>query len=92
MSAATNTVEAYERLRAAVLGAEPVSGQDLSTLRHRGLASWLKSLDPQPQTAPHHARWALMQGTIPHPAPAANELTRLIAGIVVALAAEPAHA
>jgi hypothetical protein len=92
MPAATNTVEAYERLRAAVLGAEPVSGRDLSTVRHRGLASWLKNLDPQPHAAPDHARWALMQGTIPHPAPAANELTRLIAGLVVALAAEPAHA
>lgn len=93
MPAATSAVEAYERLRAAVLVAEPISGPDLGTVRHHGLASWLKRLSHAPLTAPDHARRELSLPSIASdPSPASNELTRLIAGIVVALAAEPAHA
>ena len=92
MAATTNTVDAYERLRAAVLNAEPVSGPDLGTVRHRGLASWLKGLTLQPVAEAARARRYRTPSSISDPAPATNELTRLIAGIVVALAAEPAHA
>jgi hypothetical protein len=90
MIAATRSVTDYEQLRAVALGAEPARGPDLGTVRHRGLASWLKAPVRKPATQPLD---------MPRP-PGANtgseqqhisELTRLIAGIVVALAGEPAH-
>ena len=92
MAAATSTVDAYERLRNAVLRAEPVPGPDLGTVRRRGLASWLKGLILQPPVEPARARPEPMPNTSADPAPVASELTRIIAGIVIALVAEPAHA
>jgi hypothetical protein len=86
-------VDAYERLRAAVLRAEPAAGPDRGIVRREGLAAWIVGLalvpareepvccSPRPAPAP----------TLPSPM-AANELTQLIAGILVTLAAEPAHA
>ncbi len=87
--AATSTVDAYERLRTAVLYAEPVPGPDLGTVRRQGLASWLKGLILRPPVEPTLARPELMADAM---APVASELTRVIAGIVIALLAEPAHA
>lgn len=91
-TAATSAIVAYERLRAAVLSAELVPGTDLGTLRRRGLASWLRGLILQPPAEPARARLELTPAAIADPAPAASELTRIIAGIVIALIAEPAHA
>ncbi len=64
MTAATNAVDAYETLRAAVLNGEPMAGPDLGTIRHRGVAQLAQWIDPSPnrragwgstadQTAPH---------------------------------------
>ena len=92
MAAATSTIDAYERLRGAALTAQPLPGPDLGTVRRRGLASWLKGLILQPPAEPARARPELMPNTIVNSAPAASELTRVIAGIVIALVAEPAHA
>jgi hypothetical protein len=86
-----STLDAYEALRAAALRAEPGAGPDLGTLRREGLATWLKGLIRAPGCS------ASIPAATPHlpslrdPAPAPSELTRLIASIVLAIAAEPAH-
>jgi hypothetical protein len=85
---ATRTVGDYEKLRAAVLGAEPVCAPDLGIIRRHGLAVWLKQSPVMPVAQQLCAR---TQGAIVDPAPATSELSRLIAGIVVALAVEPAY-
>jgi len=95
-------------MRAAVLNAEPLPGSDLGTVRRRGLATWLKGLILQPPAKPARAKQEPASNTIADPAPngawslqktgdagaspAASELTRVIAGIVIALVTEPAHA
>ena len=75
-----------------MLSAEPLPGADFGTVRRRGLATWLKGLILQPPAEPARARPEPMPNTIADPAPATSELTRIIAGIVIALVAEPAHA
>jgi hypothetical protein len=91
MISSTRTVQDYETLRAAVLGTGPVRGQDLGLLRHRGLASWLKT----PASEPVVKHSCTNQDPTPNvsvdPALPTSELIHLIVGIVVALAAEPAH-
>jgi hypothetical protein len=91
MSASPRTTNDYETLRAAVLGAEPARGPDLGMLRHRGLTSWLKAPIVQPIIQQPGATQDRAPGASVEPASTTTELTRLIAGIVVALAAEPAH-
>ena len=88
MTTPTRTAGDYEKLRAAVLGAEPVRGPDLGIIRRHGLAIWLKQSPVMP-VAQHFV--PRTPGAIVDPAPATRELSRLIAGIVVALAVEPAH-
>jgi hypothetical protein len=94
-------------MRAAVLNAEPLPGPDLGTMRRRGLTTWLKGLISEPSAKPVHAKPEPASNTIAEPAPngawslqkrgeagaspAASELTRVIAGIVIALT-EPAYA
>jgi hypothetical protein len=91
MTTPTRTAGDYEKLRAAVLGAEPVRGPDLGTVRHRGLAIWLKQPPLVPVAQQFCARQDQMPGAIVDPASATTELSRLIAGIVVALAVGPVH-
>lgn len=79
-------------MRAAALGGEPVAGPDLGTVRRHGLAGWLARLTLQPVVEPARARPEPMPAAIVDPVPVADELTRLIADIVVALATEAAHA
>jgi hypothetical protein len=86
-----NTVDAYERLRAAVLRAEPVPGPDLGTVRRQGIAAWIKALRSMPRIAPDRSVPGPPPPTLSQPSPAATELTRLLAGIVVAFA-ESTHA
>jgi hypothetical protein len=88
----TEMVDAYERLRDAALRGEPLPGPDLGVVRRHGMAAWIKAWGSAPDVA--QARWARAPRASPlsQPSPAASELTRLIAGIVVALVAEPAHA
>jgi hypothetical protein len=90
-TAATNAVDIYEQLRAAVLDADPEAGPNLGVLRRQGLTAWCRSLtpardrDPPPADRPHHrSHW-------PAAAPPPSELTRLIASILLAITAEPAH-
>jgi hypothetical protein len=100
-------VDAYERLHAAVLNAEPLPGTDLGTVRRRGLVAWLKGLILPPLTKPACAKLEPVNA-VANPAPngicslhktgdaeaspAASELTRIIAGIVITLVTEPSHA
>jgi hypothetical protein len=92
MVAAANTADIYEKLRAAVLSAEPTASPGLGILRRRGLAAWIQALGQEsyPETAcgdhqsPPSAKL--------DPSPPASDITRLIAGIIVALAMEPIHA
>jgi hypothetical protein len=92
MTTAHRTANDYETLRAAVLGTEPVRGPALIILRHNGLTSWLKAPIPEPTAPTLCAAQARSSAANGDPAVTTTELTRLIAGIVVALAAEPAHA
>ena len=81
-------VDAYERLRDAVLGAQPVPGAGLATLRRQGMAAWVQAARPAhglPQGRP-----ARLPPT--SSGPAASELTLILASLVVTLATEPAHA
>ena len=91
-AAATSTIDAYERLRAAVLHAEPLPGPDLGTVRRRGLAAWLKGLIVQAPVELARATPDSTPNTTGDPAPAASEHTRVIAEILIALVAEPAVA
>jgi hypothetical protein len=89
-TAGINAVDIYEQLRAAVLDAGPQAGPNLGVLRRQGLTAWCRSLttadlDPPPADRPHHlSRRAAA-------APPPSELTRLIASIILAITAEPAH-
>ena len=67
-------------------------GPDLGTVRRRGLAAWLKGPILQPPAEPARAKPETTSNTIADPVPAASELSRVIAGILIALVAEPAHA
>ena len=92
MNASPRTTNDYETLRTAVLRAEPARGPDLGILRHHGLTSWLRAPIPGPIVQrPGATHDRAPGGGNAEPAPTTAELTRLIASIVVALAAEPAH-
>jgi len=83
--------DVYEKLRAAVLSAKPTANPGLGIVRRRGLAAWIRALgqEPHAETAyyDHHPPSAKSDLSSP-----ANDITRLIAGIIVALAMEPVHA
>lgn len=86
-----NAVDSYELLRAAVLRADPDAGPNLAILRREGLTAWSRRLIETRDIdapLPDPARYL---PALPAAAAAASELTRLIAGIVLAITAEPAH-
>src|SRR6516225_6458001 len=85
-ASATSLVDTYEQLRAVALGAQPISGSGLPTLRRRGMAAWITAASTTPDLAPPCPRWR------PLGAPASSELTLVLASLVTMLAAEPAHA
>jgi hypothetical protein len=92
LSVAANTgrvVDAYERLRAGVVGAQQIPGAGLATLRRQGMAAWIKASDsiPGPTSPLPAARRPPTAGAI-----ARNELTLILASLVVTLSAEPTHA
>jgi hypothetical protein len=90
-TADTNAVDIYEHLRTAVLDADPEAGPNIGVLRRQGLTAWCRSLtaardlDAPPADRPHHL------SRRPTAAPPPSELTRLIASIILAITAEPAH-
>ena len=89
--ASIDAVDTYELLRAAVLRADPDAGPHLGVLRREGLTAWSRSLIEVLATSTPISGPALQPPTRYAPAPAPSELTRLIAGIVLAIIAEPTH-
>jgi hypothetical protein len=89
---ATQAVAAYEALRTAVLTGRSSGQRGLAILIHRGLAAWIAELKPQePPATPS----APMLHPSTHSASSAStprELTRVLAGIIVALTTGDAHA
>ena len=81
----------YELLRAAVLRADPNAGPYLGVLRREGLTAWSRSLIALPASNSPISGPARQLPIRHAPAIAASELTRLIAGIVLAITAEPIH-
>jgi hypothetical protein len=78
-------VDAYERLRAAVLGTQLVPGAGLATLRRQGMVAWIKAARPTHDLPP------VLPARLPPTAGglAASELALILASLVVTLAAEP---
>ncbi|MFY9877726.1 MAG: hypothetical protein WCF79_18530 [Rhodomicrobium sp.] len=73
-----------------MLGAQLLPAAGLATLRRQGMAAWIKTAGARPDLPP-----ALLPARRP-PAtidgPATNELTRILASLVVTLTMESAHA
>ena len=86
-----DAVSAYEKLRAGVLDAEPSVDGGLCIIRRRGLAAWIRECGSEPQVAVRTNHQAAPVSTS-EVSPGASDLTRLLAGIIVSLAMEPAHA
>ncbi len=86
--AATSLVDAYEQLRAVALGAQPISGSGLPTLRRQGMAAWIRAASTTPDLTPPCPRWRPPAAG----ASATSELTLILASLVAMLAAEPTHA
>ena len=82
-------VDAYERLRAAMLGDQLVPGAELAILRRQGMAAWIKASCEAPDSMPTlpAARRPPTAGAILR-----NELTLILASLIVTLSAEPTHA
>jgi hypothetical protein len=84
---------AYEKLRAAVLCAEPVGCQGLGVIHRQGLAAWIRSIAQQPSLSD-----AIRCDHPPGCSPAqdqsqgTNELTHRIADIIVSIGMECSHA
>ena len=94
IAASADAADIYERLRAAVLSAEPTADPGLGILRRRGLAAWMRALgqEPHAETACCDRDHQPPSSDKPEPPPASSDITRLVAGIIVALAMEPVHA
>jgi hypothetical protein len=92
MVAPANTADIYEKLRAAVLSAEPTTSPDLGILRRRGLSAWMRELGQEPHAETARCDHQSLPFAKRNPMPPASDITRLIAGIIVALAMEPIHA
>src|SRR6202167_1257625 len=75
-------VDAYERLRAAVVGAQQIPGAGLATLRGQGVSAWIKASSSAPGPAPPllAPRRPPTAGAI-----ARTELTLILASLVVTL-------
>jgi hypothetical protein len=72
------------------LRAELTACPGLGILHRRGLAAWIRAFAQEP-----HAEAACCDHRLApsrNPSPATDNITRLIAGILVAIAMEPVHA
>ena len=90
--ATTQPAAAYEALRAAIMSGRSNGQRGLAILVHRGLAAWISEMKPEAllPTPP-----STMHNRSAHPAavtPKPNELTRVLAGIILALTTGSAHA
>jgi hypothetical protein len=74
------------------LRAEFTACPGLGILRRRGLAAWVRALGQEfhAEAVGHDHR--LAPSASHDPSPATSDITRLIAGILVAIAMEPVHA
>jgi hypothetical protein len=90
-AAASNAADAYESLRAAALCAEPTACPGLGILHRHGLAAWMRALEHQSHPGGVHHPMTTPSPAWDHP-PETNELTRLIANIIVSVGTERAHA
>jgi hypothetical protein len=72
-----------------VQNAAPSTCSGLGIIRRRGLAAWIRECGSEPQV---EAVRTAAPATTRDLLPAASDLARLLAGIIVALATEPAHA
>jgi hypothetical protein len=86
-------IAAYENLRSAVLFAGDIDFSDLEVVRRSGLAAWVRGLGSAEKCKSQDQR-RFDPGTAQGPNFAPNELTRLIAGIILSLTMEvtPGHA
>jgi hypothetical protein len=92
IAAPADIADIYEKLRAAVLSAEPTANPGLGILRRRGLAAWIRALGQEPYAETSGCDHQTLTSDKPDIPPAASDITRLVAGIIVALAMEPVHA
>ena len=84
--------ESYEVLRAAVLRSELASCLGVGLLRRRGMAAWIRDKGQEASAEVDEAsRPNLALCAIRPDLPARNDLTSLLAGIIVAIAMEPVH-
>ena len=88
---ATQLAAAYEALRAAVSSGRSSGQGGLAILIHRGLAAWIAESKPQEPPATPSAASVPMRSAAAASAPP-SELTRVLAGIIVALTTEDVHA
>jgi hypothetical protein len=76
-----------------VLNAEPSTYCGLCIIRRRGLAAWIRECGgSESQVEAVRTNHQAAPPTTRDLPPAASDLTRLLAGIIVALAMEPTHA
>lgn len=92
MVAPSDTTERYETLRAAVLRGGGAACPGLGILHRRGVAEWIRALGQEPPVEVACSDYRLTPSTPHDPAPATSDITRLVAGILVAIAMEPVHA
>jgi hypothetical protein len=84
---------AYEALRAAVLSGRSSGQRGLAILIHRGLAAWIGEIKPEGSVStPPPAVPSRSAAPMPPLTPGTSELTRVLAGIVLALTTGSAHA
>jgi transposase len=84
---ATQLAATYEALRAAVSSGRSSGQGGLAILIHRGLAAWIaESQEPPAASVPMRSAAAAAAPSAP------GELTRVLAGIIVALTTENVHA
>jgi hypothetical protein len=89
---ATWAAATYETLRAAVLSGHSNGQPGLAIIIHRGLTAWIGELTPEASatTASSVTSGPSIRLTAPTSTP--NELTRVLAGIIVALTTGDASA
>jgi hypothetical protein len=84
-------MDRYEQLRAAVLRTELTAYSGLGILRRQGLAAWIRALAQRPLAEMARDDHPTTPAVTADPLPA-GDLTRLIAGVIIAMAMEPADA
>ncbi|OIM88928.1 hypothetical protein BLN97_42465 [Bradyrhizobium elkanii] len=90
--APADAADSYEMLRAAALRAEFTACPGLVILRRRGLAAWVRARGQEVDTEAACHDHRLAHSAPDNPSSPTSDITRLIAGILVAIAMEPFHA